>query len=247
MKYSSIWKSLSAAALIAAASVLGVAAWAGELVCAIAQVGGSADMLLNGAWAPAKTGTSLPGGTQLRTGADGEIVLAFSDATKLRLGRASSFTLDEVGNSSVKVSTTLGLLEAWVKKMRGRAFEVKSPTAVAAVRGTVFSFNVASGGNTEIQLFQGRLSIADNFGHSLTLGPRQVYQATTSGAAPAPKPLPPGVSAPSEPPVAAPRAAGGPPPPGGPDKGEVSGDLPPAPPPPTAAQNVQAGVSGSAP
>ena len=242
----SIAKFFVAALLLTSAFGSPVAAWSAVMLCAVSETKGAADINLHGSWEPAKAGASLPGGAQLRTGADGGIVLVFSDATKLRLGPGTSFTLDDLQPTHVAVSISLGRLEAWVKKLSGRAFEAKTPTAVAAVRGTVFAFNVAKNGSTDFQLFSGRLSIADNSGRTVTLNSHQGLQTSSSGAEAAPMPLPPGAAAAPEPPGAPPKgplqgAVNGPPP------GEpIPGDLPP-PPPPTAQQNIQSGVSGSTP
>lgn len=185
-------------------------------------------------WIPAATGKLLSSGDALKTGASGSAVLAFSDGTKVRLGPNSSQVTERLQPGKVEVNLSIGLIEAWVKKLAGRRFTVRTPTAVASVRGTEFRAEVDASGQTTVDLFGGSLDLTDRFGNqtSLDSGQRIVADAKAGVAEAKPVPIPAEVKPKPEPAVQLP------PPP----KAEEGGKKPAAAPAPVKAEAPKAKI-----
>lgn len=154
-------------------------------------------------WSPVKPGAVLSAGDELRTAKDGSIVVAFSDGTKLSIGPGSTYAMQALKPGKVDVKLVVGVLEAWVKKLAGRRFTVRTPGAVASVRGTDFRAEVDPAGQTTFDLFNGSLDFTDPSGRSASLesGQRLVADAQAGLAEAKPQPIPPEVKRAPEPKV----------------------------------------------
>jgi len=128
---------------------------------------------------PAAVRKAVGAGDRLWTGPDGRAVVVFLDGSKLRLGGNSSFALDNLSAKKADIRLDLGILEAWIKNVGGRRFRVRTPTAVASIRGTKFRVEVAAAGETIWDLFGGSLDVADNFGNRAQLDAGQRLTAGT--------------------------------------------------------------------
>ncbi|MEM7405585.1 MAG: FecR domain-containing protein [Pseudomonadota bacterium] len=90
-------------------------------------------------------GTKLLIGSRIRTGDDGNVLLLFADQTELALRANSELALDAMtayGNSGMvdsRMRLDMGRIGATVTDAKGPGsqFEITTPAAVAAVRGTV--------------------------------------------------------------------------------------------------------------
>ncbi len=91
-------------------------------------------------------GQTLPQGSQLETGADGSVTINLADGSVITLQRSSSLSLDQMmrvdgvdAAHSLRLKLGSGRVETVVKPHRdvGR-FEISTPVAVSAVRGTRF-------------------------------------------------------------------------------------------------------------
>jgi len=109
---------------------------------------------------------------KLATGADGQMVVALLDKSHLELGESSSLVIDDsVMSSSHRelISLGIGKLRAVVQPLdSGNVFEVHTPNAVAAVRGTEFAvrFNPAasagsSTANSLVQVYKGKVAVSN--------------------------------------------------------------------------------------
>jgi hypothetical protein len=213
----------------------------------VAEVSGGAEVLLDGVepWTKAAAGQELTPGSKVRTSRSGSATLLFFDGSKVRISRSAEFTLESAEPAKISLFLAIGKLEAWVSKLKTRNFQTRTPSAVAAVRGTVFEMDCPTGKDTTVDLFSGSLAVNDNFGHSSLLAPGQsLVTGAASGAAPKPVALPPSVKPPVEPTIAlapakpapapATQTAAVPPP----LPVDTAGTVPPPPPPPNPAQNT---------
>ncbi|MBI5213058.1 MAG: FecR domain-containing protein [Nitrospirae bacterium] len=95
-------------------------------------------------YADAKKGLDLEKGYWIKTGADGWAVLSLSDKSKLTLANNTELEITEfvIGRDKKDgvFSVTQGKLRASVTKLAGEQvnYKVKSPTAVAGIKGTEF-------------------------------------------------------------------------------------------------------------
>lgn len=139
--------------------------------------------------APAEIGD----GDTLKTGPDGAAELAFADGTTARITGNAQFHLQAAAPRRMSFFMKLGLLEAFVKHMPGRQFQVRTPTSVAAIRGTDFRVEVAPSGQTSWSLFTGTLGIFDARGSQVVLRANHSVSIDNRGQAGSPRTLPPDV------------------------------------------------------
>jgi len=100
-------------------------------------------------------GEALPQGSVVETGTDGSVTIALADGSVVTLQKSSVLTLDQMARvtgldaaHSIRLKLGSGRLETVVKPNRdvGR-FEIVTPVAVAAVRGTRFRDSFSSDGD----------------------------------------------------------------------------------------------------
>jgi len=132
-----------------------------------------------GATIGAAAGVGVNVGDRIVTGPNGHAVIVLNDQSRLEVGPASSITLDEFtmtgGVTATRVSLFSGVLRSLVNGASGGAradYEVHTPNAVAAVRGTKFdtaySENVIRPGYqgceryTDVSVYQGVVNLAPN-------------------------------------------------------------------------------------
>src|ERR1700674_4153614 len=95
-----------------------------------------------GATIGAASGVGVNVGDRIITGANGHAVIILNDQSRLELGPASSITLDQFtitgGATATRVSLFSGVMRSLVNSASGGAanYQVHTPNAVAAVRGT---------------------------------------------------------------------------------------------------------------
>ncbi len=146
-----------------------------------------------GATIGAASGVGVNVGDRIITGANGHAVIILNDQSRLELGPGSSITLDQfaLGGGPTRVSLFSGVMRSLVSAASGGApanYQVHTPNAVAAVRGTKFdtaySENVIRSGYqgcekyTDVSVYQGTVNLANvgstNAGEDVHAG----YEAT---------------------------------------------------------------------
>ena len=146
-----------------------------------------------GATIGAASGVGVNVGDRIITGPNGHAVIILNDQSRLELGPGSSITLDQfaVGGGPTRVSLFSGVMRSLVNAASGGAganYQVHTPNAVAAVRGTKFdtaySENVIRPGYkgcekyTDVSVYQGTVNLANlgspNTGEDVHAG----YEAT---------------------------------------------------------------------
>jgi hypothetical protein len=128
-------------------------------------------------------------GYMVRTGADGAVTLNWVDGSRIRLGPDTSIRVQKCSlNTNTKERTSLFRLDAgqiWVRVLSAiggkTKFEVRTPTATAGVRGTVFSVAVDEEGHTTVAVYEGEVAVDAEAG-SASVAPGQ--QAEVAGQSP---------------------------------------------------------------
>ena len=122
-------------------------------------------------------GTDVHEGDIINTGANEIKIIAFSDGSKVQIGRNSSFTY----NTQDLVTTNgLGKFAFYLKKLtdfRLRKFTVRTPTVALAVRGTYFLVDTGANGETTVKMLEGTLDVSD-IGNTKTVQVQAGYQLT---------------------------------------------------------------------
>jgi hypothetical protein len=121
--------------------------------------------------APAVVGASVQSGARLATGADGSLTLRLADGSLVTLQKDSELTIEQLqrvdgvtDGHSTRLQLDGGRLETEVKPTRdvGR-FEIRTPVAVSAVRGTRFRASFAEqGGHAITETLEGVVQVAND-------------------------------------------------------------------------------------
>lgn len=145
---------------------------------------------------PALDGDILASGDFVRSSKDGRAVLTFFDGSTLSVDPASLvkvLTLDRLGSGGIQllVEQTLGRSWAAVSKLKtpDSKFEIKTPTSIAAVRGTAFETIVIQNADGTISVTykvdDGEILVTANTGGSVAVGADQQVTISTNQPAPA--------------------------------------------------------------
>jgi hypothetical protein len=122
----------------------------------------------NGPWMLAELAGPISQGDQVRTGRPGRIRIVFADESVLELAEGSLVTINEqvFDSSAGKAKTAIELLAGKVRALvsgyyqkSGNAYEIRTLTAVAGVRGTTFIVAYETAGDTEIVGVEGYVSV----------------------------------------------------------------------------------------
>jgi hypothetical protein len=127
----------------------------------------------------------------VRAEGDGMAEFKWSDGTRLRLTPNSQLTIKKVSYNSLKKADssqfklTSGKVYVRIVKplARDSHFEVETPTAVAAVRGTIFSVEVKDG-KTEVAVYKGTVKVSSHNGKQRQeeiIEPGEVVQSSAPG------------------------------------------------------------------
>jgi FecR-like protein len=138
--------SLFALAMLAIVAAV-PAAHAQNTVGTITQIGGTANIQRNGATIAAQANMPVMLHDQITTDANGSLTIGLIDNSSLQLGASSTITIDDsVLVNGVGAPSKVGLLggdlhTVILGAMRGSSttFEVNTPNAIGAVRGTDWS------------------------------------------------------------------------------------------------------------
>ncbi|MGQ2928778.1 MAG: TonB-dependent receptor domain-containing protein [Neoaquamicrobium sediminum] len=117
-----------------------------------------------GDWRAIDLSQDLVPGDVLRTNAQGNLAVLFTDRTQMRLARNTTLIVKQIGSAS---DTLLGLEagEIWARAERGGlGLTVDTPAASAAIRGTDFSLRVGADGLTSLIVLEGDVQLLNEFG-----------------------------------------------------------------------------------
>ncbi|MDZ7288339.1 MAG: FecR family protein [candidate division KSB1 bacterium] len=116
-----------------------------------------------GAWVPAKLRMNILRGDRIKTAAESRCELKLNDGSIIRIGEKSFFDFAESNltksTRQVNASLTQGRIWANVTKwtIQRDQFEIKSPTAVCAIRGTIYRMETDS--TTRVAVYDGQVDI----------------------------------------------------------------------------------------
>lgn len=150
-------------ALIAAAVCSIVFSAGAESVAKITSIEGTASVLRKSAadWRNAKPGTPLEVGDQVYTREESFAEIRYAAGAVLRMDEKTKVTIEASSEKTVKTKSAIG--SVWVNMQKlistGKSFEVSTPTAVAAIRGTVFDMSYTPDSASYVAVFEGRVAV----------------------------------------------------------------------------------------
>lgn len=168
----------------------------------VTELTGTAHLQRGGATQPVTSGMPVQLKDQLTTDAGAHVTITLTDNTKLDLAEQSTLVLDEqvVGTGGTTKVTLLGghLQSLVTKALRGTApsFEVKTPNAIAGVRGTKFSVGFAPASpvcgdapTSDVAVADGTVEVANSASPGVGIAVEGGYETVVCAGRP---PLPPG-------------------------------------------------------
>jgi hypothetical protein len=162
----------------AAFAIVGTDASAQTPVGVVSAVSGSAAIQRGVNSLTPRVGTQLDQGDRLTTGADGHLEGTLSDNSQFELAESSAMVLDQLtigaagGRISTRLSLALGALRTAVTSSVGGVpnFEVHTPNAVVAVRGTKWNTSYQEGTGrpgfpsckrfTDVEVYEGTVEVS---------------------------------------------------------------------------------------
>jgi len=113
-----------------------------------------------GQWVPASENMEIAEGGAVRTGSDGGAVLLMPNKTKVWMKEGSSLELEQRQTLASRLALVFGRIKVRVPHlMRKEKFEVRTPAAVCAVRGTEFTMNTTEDGKMDVQVLFGEVKL----------------------------------------------------------------------------------------
>jgi len=116
---------------------------------------------------------SIQVGDQLKTGPDAEIYLGLPDGSYMVVSENSNFTVQDYWSGNLKsiMNLIVGRVRFYIQKPGGKPnpYSVKTPTALIAVRGTVFDVIVDTDRSTEVQCTEGSVKVENIAGDEVVL------------------------------------------------------------------------------
>ena len=142
------------AGFILVASMLAIAVPLGK----ISYVEGDAFLVDHGKQKQLKVNQKVDLGDQIRTGEESVVEVTYDKGTVIRIGEKSDVKLSG-GDLAGNVQVNQGKVWANVHKLASGQFRVTTPTATAAVRGTVFRVETEKDSSSTIALYDGKVDV----------------------------------------------------------------------------------------
>ncbi|MBI4802084.1 MAG: FecR domain-containing protein [Elusimicrobia bacterium] len=111
---------------------------------------------------------TLSEGDEVKTARASTVEIYMDDGTKVKLAPLSAFKMSSETKEGVSIGLYVGRIRSWVRKF-SKKFEVRTPSAVCAVRGTDFMVSADAEGNTRVEVYDGSVLTGDSAGHSALL------------------------------------------------------------------------------
>jgi len=171
----------------------------------LAQVSGAVDLMPAGsnAWRSAAAGDQVEAGSRIRTGPLSTATLVFFDGSKTALESETQVAAVRMnsrrdGSRDIVLRQALGRTHSRVQRASDQAsrFEIETPAAVAAVRGTEFTTAVAADGTTSVAVTEGRVEVTAQ-GQTVTVLTDQETTVHPGRPPSIPAPIPQGTPAPT--------------------------------------------------
>jgi hypothetical protein len=115
------------------------------------------------AWAPVKLKSDVMDGDMIKTSAESRCEITLTDGAIIRIGENSSFHFIEVNLKGKvhKLKAEMPQGDSWINASTGKEgkkdFQLKAPTAVCAIRGTIY--RVEADSTTTCKVYDGKVDV----------------------------------------------------------------------------------------
>ena len=124
--------------------------------------------------------TPLKPGDEMRTARASTVEIYMDDGSKIKLAPLSAFKMSAEDKETVSLGLYFGRVRSWVKKF-SKKFEVRTPSAVCAVRGTDFMVSADADGNSRVEVYEGSVLTGDSRGNSSLVREGQFSEIPNGG------------------------------------------------------------------
>lgn len=135
----------------------------------IKRIEGKISIMREGAdkWREARVNTVLKKGDQLYTREESFAEIVYTTGAVLRMDENTKIVIDEITEKGHKTSTPVGNIWVNMKKLLSKKseFELRSPTATAAIRGTVFQMTTDKDTTTDVSVYKGKVAVGPGSKH----------------------------------------------------------------------------------
>jgi len=125
-------------------------------------------------------------GDEIRTARASTAEIYMEDGTKIKLAPVTAFKMSAENSDVVSLGLYFGRVRSWVKKL-SRKFEVRTPSAVCAVRGTDFMVFSDEGGNTRVEVYEGTVLTGDAQGRTILVRQGEFSEIPRGGSVGSPR------------------------------------------------------------
>ncbi len=134
-----------------------------DIIARITRIEGAASILKVGSaeWRDAKPSMPLSAGDQVYTREESFAEIRYAVGTIVRMDEKTKITLEASSEKIVKTRSGVGDIWVNMKKLmsRGGEFRISTPTAVAAIRGTVFRMSSDADSTSMVSVYDGTVAV----------------------------------------------------------------------------------------
>ena len=173
----------------------------------VSEVSGTVQLQRGAATIPVTRGMPVEVGDRIITGDDGHVVVLLTDQSTLELSDSGNMVITQHAGVTSQVNLASGAVRSFVNRTVGAAapnFEVHTPNAVAAARGTLFDTAYTSNvsrptfGNahnfTDVSVYEGSVDVANAANPTAFTNVPAGYESTVAGTNNATSPGPLGMT-----------------------------------------------------
>ncbi|MBI4802085.1 MAG: FecR domain-containing protein [Elusimicrobia bacterium] len=133
------------------------------------------------AWQAMQSNVKIAAGSEIKTSNKSTAGVFFSDGSRFTLGNSSIFLVEETNKKKAGFRLKLGRLKAAVAGYFSSRLEVRTPSAVCAVRGTEFEMEVGKDGGTEMNVTEGLVEVNDSKGDMAVVSSEEKIKIAMDG------------------------------------------------------------------
>lgn len=137
----------------------------------------------NDSWEAVNGPMELIPGQTIRTQREGQALIKFSDGSRVQLSQWTSFVIEKTDTKEASFKLEAGKLRAAIAGYFSNRYKIRTPTAVASVRGTEFEIS-ATQGKTEMNVAEGLLEVSDNKGKEAVVSAEETVTIGENGMQP---------------------------------------------------------------
>ncbi|MFW5813187.1 MAG: FecR family protein [Fibrobacterota bacterium] len=131
----------------------------------ITRVDGKAEITRKGSSRSRSVRINMPVsvGDQVSSGKESMVEITFKQGEVVRMDENSILNVEKSDDKTVRTSSRIGNIWINMKKIsKRRDFKLASPTAVAAIRGTIFHMGTDKDSTTAVSVFDGKVAVGLN-------------------------------------------------------------------------------------